>query len=78
MSKEEKERRCKSCRKLLLDEKLPFCRRCILEARNKVGPVAVMGSVGFAMAHLHNTVAFLNSDSGSNDDATDGNDDITI
>lgn len=68
MSNEEKERRCKLCRKLLLDEKLPFCRRCILEVRNKVGPVAVMGSVGLAMAHLLN----------SNDDATDGNDDITI
>lgn len=37
MSKEEKERRCKSCGKLLLDEKVPMCRRCILESRNKTG-----------------------------------------
>lgn len=53
MSKEEKERRCKSCGKLLLDEKLPFCRRCVLEGRNKarqvvgivVGPAAVLRAV---------------------------------
>ena len=44
MSKEEKERRCKSCGKLLLDEKIPFCRRCVLEGRNKVGQVG--GIVG--------------------------------
>ena len=36
MSNEEKERRCKSCGKLLLDEKLPFCRRCVLEGKNKI------------------------------------------
>ncbi len=35
MSNEEKKRRCKSCGKLLLDEKLPWCRRCRLEGRNK-------------------------------------------
>ena len=35
MSSENTERRCKSCNKLLLDEKLPFCPRCMLEGRNK-------------------------------------------
>lgn len=44
MSNEKKERRCKSCGKLLLDEKLPFCRRCVLEGRDTVGIVG--GIVG--------------------------------
>lgn len=35
MNKEETERRCKYCGKLLLDGKVPFCRRCILRGRNK-------------------------------------------
>lgn len=35
MSNEEKDRRCKACGKLLIDEKLPFCRRCVLEGRDK-------------------------------------------
>lgn len=34
---EKKERRCSSCKKLLLDEKLPYCRRCLLEKRNRIG-----------------------------------------
>ena len=42
MSEEKKERRCKACGKLLLDEKLPFCRRCVLEGRNKVTKVCVI------------------------------------
>jgi len=29
-----KERRCKICGKLLLDEKIPICRRCQLKSRN--------------------------------------------
>lgn len=64
MSNEEKERRCKSCGKLLLDEKLPFCRRCVLEGRNKVGQVVGIG-VGFAMA-----VALVNNNSDGNNDTT--------
>lgn len=40
MSDEEKERRCKACGKLLLDEKMPFCRRCVLEGRNKIGQIS--------------------------------------
>lgn len=47
MSNGEKERRCKFCGKLLLDEKLPFCRRCFLEGRNiagKVGGIVVVAA----------------------------------
>ena len=35
MNYDEKEHRCKACGKLLLDEKVPFCRRCVLKGRNK-------------------------------------------
>ena len=53
MSKGKKERRCKSCGKLLIDEKVPFCRRCILEGRNKAGQgisaaVAIVSAVAIA------------------------------
>ena len=47
MSNEEKDRRCKVCGKLLIDEKLPFCRRCVLEGRDKT--VQVGGMVWFSM-----------------------------
>ncbi len=36
MSKRSDERRCKTCNKLLLDEKLPICQRCSLNGRNYV------------------------------------------
>lgn len=39
MNEIEKERRCKSCGKLLIDEKI-LCRRCKLEMRNKGGKVS--------------------------------------
>lgn len=42
MSEETKERKCISCGKKMLDEKLPFCLRCRLEGRNttvKVGEI---------------------------------------
>lgn len=39
MNDETKERRCKFCGKLLINEKMPICRRCKLEGRNKVGQV---------------------------------------
>lgn len=61
MSNEKKERRCKSCGKLLLDEKLPFCRRCVLEGRNTVGKFG--GTVGvFAITALK-VVALVNNNS---------------
>ena len=45
------ERRCKSCGKKLLDEKLPFCKRCVLKGRNLVGD-SVGLLVGIAMAGI--------------------------
>ncbi len=61
------DRRCKSCHKLLLDEKLPFCRRCVLEGRNKTfqiggvfGGMAITAFSAFALAN--------NSDHHSSDD----------
>ena len=68
MSNEEIERRCKSCGKLLLDDKLPFCRRCVLEGRNKVGHVGgIIG--GLAMTAL-SAVAFVNNNSDGNNDTS--------
>ncbi len=68
MSNEEKEHRCKSCGKLLLDEKIPFCRRCVLEGRNKVGQVG--GIVGGLVMTALSAVAFINSNSDGNNDTT--------
>lgn len=68
MSNEEKERRCKSCGKLLLDEKLPFCRRCMLEGRNKVGQVS--GFVGCLAMTALSAVALVNNNSDGNNDTT--------
>ncbi len=56
MSNEEKDRRCKVCGKLLIDEKLPFCRRCVLEGRDKT--VQVGGMVAGAAAILISGKAF--------------------
>ncbi|MCM1220434.1 MAG: hypothetical protein NC548_38710 [Lachnospiraceae bacterium] len=61
MNETVKERRCKSCGKLLLDEKLPFCKRCVLEGRNKAGKVG--GAVsGLALAFL-STKSLINDNS---------------
>ena len=60
MSNEEKERRCKSCGKRLIDEKM-FCRRCVLEGRNKVGQVG--GIVGGLAVSAFSAVALLNNNS---------------
>lgn len=67
MSNKEKERRCKSCRKLLLDERIPFCRRCILEGRNKVGPV---GSIVSGLATL-SVITLLNNNFSDTNDTDD-------
>ena len=56
MSNEKKERRCKSCGKLLIDEKLPFCSRCVLEGRDTVGKV---GGIVVVLA----ITALINNDS---------------
>lgn len=39
MEEEQKVRRCIYCKKMLLDEKLPFCLRCRLEGRNMAGKI---------------------------------------
>lgn len=42
----EKERRCLTCKKLLLDEKIPICLRCKLQGRNYAGESgAIIGSL---------------------------------
>ena len=49
MNNKEKERRCKACGKLLLDEKIPFCRRCVLDGRNKVTKVGgIVGGIAIS------------------------------
>ena len=65
MSKEEKERRCKSCGKLLLDEKVFFCRRCFLEGRNKAFGIA--GAVGISIC---GALALRSNNSDGNNDTT--------
>ena len=58
METEATNRRCKACGKLLLDERLPFCRRCILQGRNIAGRGAeTLGSLvlaGFSANALKN------------------------
>lgn len=68
MCNEEKERRCKSCGKLLLGEKLPFCRRCVLKGRNKAGQVG--GVVVGATTTVLSAVALINNNSGGGNDTT--------
>lgn len=65
MDEDIKERRCKSCEKLLLDEKLPFCKRCALAGRNKAGQI---GGIIIALAPpILSVVARVNNDSDKNE-----------
>ena len=64
MSNEEKERRCKSCGKLLVDEKL-FCRRCVLEGRNTAGKIT--GAIGGAVMSVLSVAALVNNNSNDTD-----------
>ena len=64
MNEAEKERRCKFCGKLLIDEKV-FCRRCKLEGRNKVGQ---FGGLAASAVTLFFSAKALVGD-GENDDA---------
>lgn len=57
MSDETKERRCKFCGKLLINERMPFCRRCKLEGRNKVGQVG--GIVAGIFTAVHSAKALV-------------------
>lgn len=61
----EKERRCKACGKLLIDEKLPFCRRCVLEGRNTAGKIG--GVIGGAVISALSVVALVNNNSSNSD-----------
>ena len=65
MSEENKERRCKSCGKMLLDERIPFCRRCFLEGRNKVGKVGSV--VGGAAMTILSATALINNNTDNNE-----------
>lgn len=60
MNEIEKVRRCKSCGKLLIDEKT-FCRRCKLKMRN------TGGKVGGMISGL--VIAALSANSHANDEA---------
>lgn len=66
MSEKNRERRCKSCGKLLLDEKIPFCRRCALEGRNNVGKVG--GIVGGIAMTVFSAASLMNNNNGSDID----------
>lgn len=56
MNEIEKERRCKSCGKLLIDEKT-FCRRCKLKMRNTGGKVGGIISSLFIAASCAKSLA---------------------
>lgn len=52
VNEETKERRCIYCKKILIHEKVPFCRRCRLEGRNtakRLGGISV-GLITFALS----------------------------
>lgn len=72
MSKSETERRCKTCGKRLLDEKLPFCKRCILEGRNKAGQIG--GILTGAVLTVFSAKQFLDSNSSDDMDNSDEQD----
>ena len=65
MSNEEKEHRCKSCGKLLIDEKL-FCRRCVLEGRNKAGKIT--GFIGGIVMAATSAAAMIGNVNSNNND----------
>lgn len=60
-----KEKRCKFCGKLLISEKMPICRRCKLEGRNKVGQA---GALAASAVTFYFSAKALVGD-GENDDA---------
>ena len=69
MSSENTERRCKSCNKLLLDEKLPFCPRCMLEGRNKA--VQIGGIIGGLGTTIASGLAMINNSDHTMDESSD-------
>lgn len=69
MSSENTGRRCKSCNKLLLGEKLPFCPRCMLEGRNKAVQIGgIIGGLGTAIA---SGLAMINNSDHTTDESSD-------
>lgn len=68
MNDETKERRCKFCGKLLISEKMPVCRRCKLEGRNKVGQVGGIVAGVFTAVLSAKALAV----DGENDDSSSG------
>lgn len=69
MSSESKEKRCKSCSKLLIDEKV-FCKRCVLEGRNKV--IQIGGIIVGGITTICSIESFINNTS-DNDDVNNSN-----
>lgn len=63
MNKIEKERRCKSCGKLLIDEKA-FCRRCKLNMRNTGGTAG--GLIGSLIVAFFCADSLANNGEGKN------------
>lgn len=61
MSEDKKARRCKTCGKILVDEKL-FCRRCVLEGRNTVGKI---GGIALGTATTLLSASALKKNSGN-------------
>jgi len=59
MSNQKKERRCKICDKLLIDEKLPICSRCFLNERNTAGKVG--GIISGAAVSIFSAAALSNN-----------------
>lgn len=77
MEENTSQKRCIKCKKILIDEKIPLCKRCRLEIRNtalKVGAVAggalfVLGSV--FSNDKNETIPSENIDDADNDDDDD-------
>lgn len=65
MEEEVKERKCKTCGKRLIDEKIPICLRCRLTGRNNVGKVS--GIVGMVLA-VTGGKALIDQNQNRNDD----------
>lgn len=68
MNETTKERRCKSCGKLLFDAKWPRCKRCFLEGRNKIGQIGGIFTV-LATPIAFFAKALTNDNSNKNDSA---------
>lgn len=68
MNEEKKEKRCIACKKLLINKKLPLCRRCCLEGRNKV--VQIAGAFGGSVTAAVSVAMFMNKNGNGDNDTT--------